>query len=317
MIRLEDVFIVFCPNTPLERVALRGINMTVNSGEIVTLVGNNGCGRSTLLRFLAGHLRASVGRLWFDKVDISCQTLSERSQLFSSVFYEEDVGSAGNLTVLENLVIASLHHQRRSILAPAISPEAREMFMEQLQNMNFMRIEALADERAGNIPKPHRQVLAMMIAVIKGAKVLLIDEHSTGLDQDSAIALLEATEKIVRSNHMTTIMAVSDPKFSLGVSDRTIVLSHGQVVSNLSGYDKQKTSIGDIFNKDTSSSHYAFSSQNVLSSSSSSLSESSSSSDSPLLFSNVPLSAAPDAPSSLSDVISTSSSNLPIVIERH
>ncbi|MDR2781635.1 MAG: ATP-binding cassette domain-containing protein [Holosporaceae bacterium] len=247
MIRLEDIFVVFYQGTPLERIALRGVNFTAQEGEIVTLVGNNGSGRTTLLSFLAGHIGQNFGRLWFNKVDITGQSLMERSNIFSSVFYDQDTGTAGNLTVIENLAIASLHHQSRSIIETAVSNEMRETFIEQLHEVNFMGIEELADEKAANLSKPHRQVLALMIAVIKGAQVLLIDEHSTGLDKESAKALLETTEKIIRSRKITTIMAISDPKFALDVSDRTIVLSHGQVVSNLSGEEKKKIKLEDLF----------------------------------------------------------------------
>ncbi|MDR1982474.1 MAG: ATP-binding cassette domain-containing protein [Holosporaceae bacterium] len=247
MIRLEDLFVVFNTGTPLERIALRGVNFTAQDGEIVTVIGNSGSGRSTLLKFLAGHINSSFGRLWVNKIDITNQSLSERSKIFSSVFYDEDIGTAGNLTVAENLAIAYLHHQSKSIIDSAVSSEVREMFIEQLRDLDFMGMEELIDEKVSNISKPHRQVLALMIAVIKEAQVLLIDEHSTGLDAEATTALLETTEKIIKSKGMTTIMAVSDPKFALEMSDRTIVLNHGQVVWNLSGEEKNNIKFEDLF----------------------------------------------------------------------
>jgi putative ABC transport system ATP-binding protein len=247
MIRVEDVFIVFNTGTPLERIALRGINFRANEGEIVSIVGNNGSGRSTLLRFLAGHIFSSFGRLWLDKVDITSQSLSDRSAIFSSVFYDQDIGTARSLTVLENLAVANMHHRSRSVIEPALTKEMKEMFFEQLRDLDFMGMENLLEEKVSDISKPHRQVLALLIAVIKGARILLIDEHSTGLDKESSLALLETTEKIIRSKNVTTIMAVSDPKFALEVSDKMLVLSHGQVVSDLSGDEKKKTKVEDLF----------------------------------------------------------------------
>jgi putative ABC transport system ATP-binding protein len=246
MIRAEDLFVVFNPGNRLERVAVRGVNFTVQDGEIASIVGHSGSGRSTLLRFLAGHIRSSFGKLWFNKTDITSQTLAERSALFSSVFYDESTASAGNLTVLENLAIAGLHHQRRSVVQPAISEEMRETLIEQLRDLNFMNIEELVDEKADSIPKPYRQVLALMIAVIKEAQVLLIDEHSTGLDKESADSLLEITEKIIRAKKITTIMVVGDLKFAMDASDRVIILNHGQVVANLAGEEKKNAKLEDI-----------------------------------------------------------------------
>jgi putative ABC transport system ATP-binding protein len=172
-------------------------------------------------------------------MDITNQNLITRSNIFSPVFYDQDVGSAGNLTLLENLVIASLHHRQRSIIEPAISSEIREKFTEQLRDIDFMGMEELIDEKVSNISRAHRQVLALLIAVIKGTQVLLIDEHSTGLDATTAAALLEATEKIIKSQKITTIMAVSDPKFALKVSGRTVTLNYGRIVSNLPESDKK------------------------------------------------------------------------------
>jgi putative ABC transport system ATP-binding protein len=247
MIRVEDVFVVFYSGTPLERIALRGINFTAQDGEIITIIGNSGSGRTTLLRFLAGHIQSNFGRLWLNKTNITGQSLEQRSNIFSSVFYDQDTGTAANLTVLENLAVASLHHQSRSFVEPAISAEMRELFIEQLREVDFMGMEDLVDTKVANISKPHRQVLALMIAVIKEAQILLVDEHSTGLDKEATKALLETTEKIIKSKKITTIMALSDPKFALEISDRTLVLSHGQIVSNLSGEEKQNTKLDDLF----------------------------------------------------------------------
>jgi putative ABC transport system ATP-binding protein len=233
--------------TSRERIALRGVNFTVQDGEVVSLLGNSGCGRSTLLRFLAGHISSNFGRLWMDKIDISVQTLSQRSEIFSSVFYDENTGTAANLTVGENLAAANQHHRSRSIFRSALTAEMKEIFTDQLKALDFMGMEELTDEKAGNISRPQRQVLAMLIAVIKEAKVLLIDEHSTGLDPTVAANLLETTEKIIRSKNITAIMAINDPKFALEVSDRIIVLSHGHVVADLSGNEKKNTKLEDLF----------------------------------------------------------------------
>lgn len=247
MIKVEDVFVVFFPGTPLERVALRGVNFSLKEGEVVSILGNNGSGRSTLLKFLAGHITASFGRVWLDKVDMTGQSLSQRSQYFSAVFYDEDVGTAGNLTVAENLAIATMHHQSRSIIYPAIDFEMRDMFHQQLKDLDFMGLDLLMDEKVCNLSKAQRHVLSLLISIIKETKVLLIDEHSTGLDRDSSSALLEATEKIIRSKNMTTIMAISDPQFALRVSDRILVLSHGQIVSNIEVKDNKNIKLEDIF----------------------------------------------------------------------
>jgi putative ABC transport system ATP-binding protein len=231
MLRLEDIFVVFYRGTPLERIALRGINLAVQDGEVISILGNNGSGRSTLLKLLAGHINSSFGRISLNKEVITYQSLSKRSMIFSSVFYDQSISTASNLTVLENLVLASMHHQPKSFICSAIDDETRETFFAQLKELDFLNIENLLDEKVSNISKAYRQVLAILIAVIKESKILLIDEHSTGLDGDMYTALLAATKKIISEKKITTIIAVTDVKFAIDISDKIFVLKRGQIVS--------------------------------------------------------------------------------------
>ena len=244
MLRIEDVFVVFCAGTPLERIALRGVNFSLNDGCVMSVFGNNGSGKSTLMRFLAGHIFSNFGKIRYDKADISGQSLSERSKLFSSIFYDQDIGSAGNLTVAENLAIASMHHQERSLLYQAFDPEMKEVFYEQLRELDFMRMEMLIDEKAYKLSKPQRHVLSMLIAIIKESKILLIDEHTRGLDKESSELLLDVTRKIIRSKKMMAVIAVNEPNFALDVSDKILIMNHGEVALDVnrglnSEYDKK------------------------------------------------------------------------------
>lgn len=247
MINIEDVFVVFYAGTPLERVALRGVSFSVKEGEIVSILGNNGSGRTTLLRFLAGHIPLNFGRLWYNGLDITSQNLEERSNIFSSVFFDHNVCTAGDLTVLENLVAAYSHHKNKSFFNSAMTSVLKDKFYDQLKNLNFMEMEKFLDEKVNNLAKPYKQVLALLMAVLKGAKVLVIDEHSTGLDVEASKALLETTNKIIRTKKITTIMAINDPQFALEKSDRAVVLNYGQVVADFAGEVKKNLKVEDLF----------------------------------------------------------------------
>ena len=247
MIRIEDIFVVFFSGTPLERIALRGVNFKVEEGEIVSVVGSSGSGRSTLIKFLSGQIKSSFGRLWYNKEDITGQSFSRRSKIFSSISYDCDTATAGGLTVAENLLIASMHHQDMNIIRPAMSQEKHDMFYEQLRELNFMNIEDLIDEKVSKISRPHRQILALLMAVMKETKVLLIDEYSTGLDEESSARLREATEKIIKSKKITTIITSGDPKGALNMSDKIVILRNGQVIGEVSGEEKKDITIEDLY----------------------------------------------------------------------
>ena len=248
MIRVEDIFVVFFSGTPMERIALRGVNFRADEGEIVSIVGNSGSGRSTLMRFLAGEIKSSFGRLWYDRTDITGQSFHERSKIFSSVSFDYQANSADNLTVAENLLIASMHHQNMDIINPAMTQEKHDMFYEQLRKLDFMNMEEVLDEEAGKISRAHRQALGLLMAVLKETKILLIDEHSIVLDEESGARLLELTEEIVKSKKITAIITSGDPRFALNISHKVVILKHGQVVEEIDGEDRKFVKIEDVYN---------------------------------------------------------------------
>ena len=247
MLELEDIFIVFGKGTLQEKIVLRGINFSVSDGEIVSLVGNIGSGRSTLLKLLAGHVVPSFGKLWLNKSDITLQILSERAKSFSFISPAHNMGVALNLTVAENLAVASMHHQSKSIFSPALDKETEDMYYEKLRSLNCMGMETTLNQKAADISYLHRSVLALLIATVKGTQFLLIDDYSAGLNKSDAETLRNITAKIIKSQKVTTIMVADDPKFALEVSDKVIVMSAGQVVSILFGEKKKKTKVEDLF----------------------------------------------------------------------
>lgn len=246
MLKLRDVFVVFNSGTAQEKVALRGVNFELQANEIITIVGNPGSGKSTLLKFLAGHVEPSFGKVWLDHEDITFQPLNRRSQRFAFVSYDQD-GTASNLTVAENLAVASMHHQNRSIFSSAIDEETHEMYYNQLKELDFFAMETILDEKVYNISHLHKFVLSLLIAVMRSAEVLLIDEHISGITKKEEEALATVTKKIVRSQKSTALIAMGDPTHALEFADRTIVLSYGQIVADLSGETKKKTRVEDLF----------------------------------------------------------------------
>lgn len=247
MLTLKDVFVVFDTGTPLEKVALRGINCRINPKEIVALVGNPGAGKSTLLKFLAGYIQPSFGRVSLDNRDITFDSLNDRSKQFTFVSYKHDGGIAENLTIAENLALASLHHQKRSLFTSAINSEIHDMYYDQLKQLNFLGMESLLDELTSDVAPIYRHVLSLLVAVMKDTDVILIDEHITGLNKEEEKALIDATFKIVKTQNITTIVAMSDPGEALALSDRTIVMSNGQIVADLFGENKAHTKVEDLF----------------------------------------------------------------------
>lgn len=246
MLKLKDIFVVFDTGSPLEKVALRGVNFELGKHEIATVIGNNGAGKTTLLKFLAGYFSPSFGKLWLNYQDITFQSLSQRSQKFAFVSHEKGI-AAENLTIAENLALASLHHQKRSIFSSAINDEMHEIYYNQLKELNFCAMESVLDEKVYNVSHVHKFVLSLLIAIMKNAEVLLIDERVSDLTELERKSLTDVVMKIIKMQKVTALIAMNDPIHALEVADHTIVLSQGQVVADLFGDIKKKTRVEDLF----------------------------------------------------------------------
>lgn len=244
MIRVENLVVTFARGTPLEKRALDGVDIAIEAGEFVSVIGSNGAGKSTLLSAIAGDVAASAGRIVIDDEDVTRQPTARRSAKVARVFQDPLAGSCGQLTVEENLAIAVARGGRRG-LSHALTHERRELFRE--------RVSALAlglESRLGNkmalLSGGQRQALALVMATLAKSSVLLLDEHTAALDPGMAEFVSNLTRRTVEENRLTTLMVTHSMRQALDLGTRTIMLHEGKVVLDVKGEERAGLTVGAL-----------------------------------------------------------------------
>ncbi len=244
MIHVNKVHVVFNPHTPLENKALRGLDLTLDEGEFVTVIGSNGAGKSTLLNLLTGDVLPSDGVVEVDGVNINSWSPATRAGLVARVFQDPMVGTCGDLTIEQNLALAYKRGQSRG-LAWALTKSIREKFKEYVSQLN-MGLELRLGDPIGSLSGGQRQTLSLLMAVLSPMKILVLDEHTAALDPKMAAMVMELTQKIVKERRLTVLMVTHHMHQALHVGSRTVMLHAGKLVLDLKGKDRDKLEVSDL-----------------------------------------------------------------------
>ena len=203
--------------------ALKGISLTVNDGEIVTLIGANGAGKTTTLRTISGLKKPTSGEIILDGVDITNASAQERVRIGIS-HVPEGRRVFSNMTVLENLELG------------AYLRKDKEEIAKDLKKV-FDLFPVLSDRRkqlAGTLSGGEQQMLAIGRALMSRPKILLLDEPSMGL----APLLVQEIFNIIKdvnSNGTTVLLVEQNARMALQIAHRAYVIETGRIVLAGSG----------------------------------------------------------------------------------
>jgi putative tryptophan/tyrosine transport system ATP-binding protein len=242
MIAVENVSVTFGANTPNETKALRGVSLTIETGQFVTVIGSNGSGKSTLLNSIAGEIPIGSGVVRIDGVDVTNSSAHERARLVARVFQDPLAGTCDSLTVEENMAMA-LGRGRTRWLRRAISKEHRASFRESLRNIG---IDDRLEDKIGLLSGGQRQAISLTMATLAPSRVMLLDEHTAALDPRASEKVLVQTTRIVESTGLTTLMITHSMRDALTCGDRLIMLHQGKLVLDAVGDEKAKLTVPDL-----------------------------------------------------------------------
>lgn len=244
MISLKDIDVVFGKGTPLEKTALKRINLEIDKGMFVTVIGSNGAGKSTLLGVLAGDIVPSAGKVLIGDADVTRAPTVRRAGLVARVFQDPLAGSCGALTIEENLALAERRGKRRG-LTTALNSSRRESFRERIADLN-LGLENRLGDRMDLLSGGQRQAVSLVMATLTGSQMLLLDEHTAALDPGMAEFVMGLTEKFVSERKLTTLMVTHSMRQALDFGDRTIMLHGGEIVLDVSGEKRKGLQIEDL-----------------------------------------------------------------------
>ena len=244
MIFLEDIHVTFGEGTPLETRAVRGISLTIEEGEFVTVIGSNGSGKSTLLNTLSGEIFPTSGKVKVGDDDVTKWTTAQRAKLIARVFQDPLAGSCENLTIEENMALA-WYRGKPTGFGSALNSENRADFKKQLSRLG-LGLENRLKDKMGLLSGGQRQAISLLMSALQPAKILLLDEHTAALDPKTAAFVIDLTCQIIEENKLTSLMVTHSMQQALEVGTRTIMLHEGQIVFDVRGDERKGLTVVDL-----------------------------------------------------------------------
>ena len=247
MLDVKNLNKTFGKGTVNEKKALKNINLQLEPGDFVTIIGNNGAGKSTLMNCLSGVFPCDGGEIILDGKDISSLPEHKRARYIGRVFQDPLKGTAFDMTIEENLSIAAAKGKFLG-LQPGLRKSQRENFRQQLSKLD-MGLEDRMKQKARLLSGGQRQALTLFMAVMCQPKLLLLDEHTAALDPAAAAKVLELTDEYAGRRDMCTLMITHNMKAALEHGNRTILMRDGEILMDLRGEERRHMTVEKLIEK--------------------------------------------------------------------
>ena len=244
MLDVKNIYKTFNVGTVNQKTALRGVSLHLNEGDFCTVIGGNGAGKSTFLNAVAGVWPVDEGSISVDGVDLTHMPEHKRAKYIGRVFQDPMMGTAATMQIEENLALAARRGKSRT-LRVGITRAEREEYIERLKILD-LGLEERLTSKVGLLSGGQRQALTLLMASLVKPKLLLLDEHTAALDPKTAAKVLDATEKIVNRDTLTTQMITHNMKDAIQHGNRLIMMYEGRIVIDVSGEEKKKLTVPQL-----------------------------------------------------------------------
>ncbi len=247
MLGLRNIQKRFNAGTINEIHALRDVSLQIEDGEFVTVIGTNGSGKSTLLNVVAGTILPDAGTVTLASTDVTRRRDFERAKFMARVFQNPFLGTAADMTIAENLLLALLRGERRYVRI-GLNAKRMALFAERVRELE-MQLETRLNTLIGTLSGGQRQAVSLLMAVIREPKLLLLDEHTAALDPKSAAQVIRLTKIFVERGRLTTLMVTHSMQQALELGDRTIMMYQGRIIDDISKAEKDRLTVDDLLQK--------------------------------------------------------------------
>ena len=247
MLEIKNVYKTFNAGTVNEKVALKGLDLTLEDGDFVTVIGGNGAGKSTMLNAVAGVFTVDSGSIVIDGQDVTRLSEHQRAKYIGRVFQDPMMGTAATMQIDENLALAARRGLART-LKTGITKKEHDEYYELLKTLD-LGLENRMTSKVGLLSGGQRQAVTLLMATLKKPKLLLLDEHTAALDPKTAAKVLTLSEKIVEENHLTTLMITHNMKDAIKYGNRLIMMYEGHVIYDVKGEEKKNLQVSDLLQR--------------------------------------------------------------------
>jgi putative ABC transport system ATP-binding protein len=244
MLEISHIRKTFNPHTPNEVRALQGVDLTIDEGAFVIVIGTNGSGKSTLLNAVAGTFLVDAGTIRLEENDITRWPEHRRASFIGRVFQNPFSGTAPHMSIAENLVLAAKRGHSRG-LGWALRGDFTGEMQERIRRLG-LGLEDRLDNAIGSLSGGQRQALTLLMATWLKPKLLLLDEHTAALDPRSADQVIRISEEIIARDQLTTMMVTHSMQQAVNLGDRLIMMHRGRILHDLSGAEKRRLRVDDL-----------------------------------------------------------------------
>lgn len=244
MLDLVNIKKTFNPGTIHEKKALNGVNLHLDDGDFVTIIGGNGAGKSTTLNAIAGVWPVDNGSITIDGINVTGIPEFKRAKYLGRVFQDPMTGTAATMEIQENLALAARRGKGRG-LCWGITKAEKEKYRELLKMLD-LGLEDRMEAKVGLLSGGQRQALTLLMATLQKPKLLLLDEHTAALDPKTAQKVLEISDRIIKENNLTAMMVTHNMKDAIAHGNRLIMMHEGKVILNIAGEEKKKLTVSDL-----------------------------------------------------------------------
>ena len=247
MLEINNVYKTFNLGTINEKKALNGVNLKLEEGDFVTVIGGNGAGKSTVLNAIAGVWPIDRGSIVIDGKDVTGLPEYKRAPYLGRVFQDPMNGTVATMEIQENLAMAARRGQRRG-LRWGITHKEKLKYREMLEKLD-LGLEDRMTSKVGLLSGGQRQALTLLMATLKKPKLLLLDEHTAALDPKTAAKVLELSDKVIAENNLTALMVTHNMRDAIVHGNRIIMMNEGQVILDIKGEEKKRHTVEDLLQK--------------------------------------------------------------------
>lgn len=247
MLEIKGIHKTFNAGTINEKTALNGIDLKLEPGDFVTIIGGNGAGKSTMLNAISGVFPVDKGSIVIGGTDVTALPEYKRARFLGRVFQDPMMGTAANMGIEENLALAARRGERRTFRS-GITGKERELYREKLAPLG-LGLENRMTTKVGLLSGGQRQALTLLMATLVTPKLLLLDEHTAALDPKTAAKVLEISDRIIAENNLTALMVTHNMRDAIAHGNRLIMLKDGQIILDISGPEKQNLTVENLLAK--------------------------------------------------------------------
>jgi len=241
MLDLSNITKVFYPGTVNEKMALDNINLHVNKGDVICVVGSNGSGKSTLFNLISGTYPVTNGKIIFDGTDVTASPEYKRAMAIGRIFQDPTKGTAANMSIEDNMITAETKGMKG--LRISLNNEKREQFASLLK---LIGLQDRLKDNVGLLSGGQRQALTLLMTVMSRPKMLLLDEHTAALDPRNAQIVMDLTERFIAEYKLTALMVTHNMQFAINFGNRLIMMDEGTIILDVSGEEKSKLTVEEL-----------------------------------------------------------------------